>query len=216
MPVFLEIARAAGLSLARRLGPWLLGLAVVAAVGLASEPELAEVFIGATLFALVGAALPVAVGTGLRRWLRAGPLGLAERGAGYWATFGYGLGAAAVALPFVLAGVRVLDQRSMGPDLAAGALAVMVAAWLGASAGRLVDGGLAVAMLTWIGAAVVGACSFLVVAGVRELAVPALGASMGTRGGETLLWSAGAVLATHLVMLAAAWADQRAPTRRES
>lgn len=215
MPVFLEIARAACLSLARRLGLWMLGLALLAGVGWFADSEVTRVFLAIGMLGLFGAALPVVVGTGLRRWVRAGPLGLSDRGAGYWAIAGYGLGAALVALPFVAGAVQALDGQMVVQDQMLGAFGLLTVAWLGASAGRVAEGGMAVAVLTWIGAAVAGVCALIAASAGHDVAVGPLGAMIGYSAAEVLLWVGGAVLGTQLCMVGAAFADQRSPTRRE-
>jgi len=151
--VFLEIARVAFLSLARRLWPWLLGLAALSGVDWAVDSELTQVLLSIALAGLLGIAIPAFVGKGLRNGLHGGPLGLSGQGTSYRATVGYGLGAALVAMPFVVGGVAVtMHDVAFAAPVAVGL--VLGSAWLGAAAGRLVRTAPAMVMLTWGGAVV--------------------------------------------------------------
>jgi len=217
---FLEISRAAFLSLGRRLGPWLLGLAVLAGVGWFANSDLTRVLIIIGAVTLVGGAIPAVAGTGLRSWLRAGPLGLADRGGGYFATVGYGIGAALVAMPFVLAATSVAngtDLHQLPEALGFAIAAVLVVSWLGAAAGRLVESAMAVVMLSWVGAAAVAGGTFVATVGIKEFSVVPVteGAFVERFSYDTwgpFIVVGLAVVATHALMWLASRVDQRAPT----
>jgi hypothetical protein len=212
---FLEIARAAFLSLARRLGPWLLALAVLTVAGwnyaqFATRPLLE---VGTAVW--VSMVFPAVTGMGLRRSVHRGPMGLVAGGRGYLATVGYGLGAALVVAPF--AGLAAWTVCASGPRemLIFGGSTVAVvfaAAWLGAASGRLVESGLAVVLLSWFAAALIFAVT-IGLATLVELAQLAKAFEPKLSRAEVLdvVIALSALGLTHLVLFAASRVDGRSP-----
>ena len=199
-----EIARAAFLNVSRSLGPWLVAL-TVAAVACSRHFDHLVVEYTAILaaFALLVVFVPPLVGGGLRNLLHGGPLGLLPGSTGYLAGVAYGLGAATVVAPFMVALAVACRPHHWAPYAAQAVIAVLASTWLGAVAGRLVTDRFAIFFVSWLAGAVVLA----VLIGLGSLLDVA-------QLGETLsLWIGGATALTsvQLLLLLAAWIDRRAP-----
>jgi len=219
MLAFLEIVRAAFLSLARWFGAWLLGFSVVwfsLHAILSRIPDhqtlvtgalLAMFFVGwVALVALIGLVLPIVAGMGMQSLLRGGPLALADRGDGYLAVVGYGIGAGLLVAPFAVA--MALSLTFTHPELVAlysarTLAATFTAAWLGASAGRIVKSAWGVFALSWLA----GALLFAVTVGVST----SVELAHLSRTFQTSLVPASVAVFTQLLVLVASRIDRRSP-----